>query len=198
MNKANRAHYLYVKYRVDVVIYLTLLLAIVIGCSSAKMFAAEAVSSVVATLADSRYAAEPPSDGFLPEQADTVDVDVSSVGLEIGDLYEVRNAQNYFGPIVLTGVYDGNPISLPMTGMEPAQPIGPGLIEPSEFTGTEFNVFVIRKIEGDPTNTDLESISATEADNRLFFVVVALCAVVIAITLGLILARKKPKDFPSG
>lgn len=77
--------------------------------------------------------------------ADTIEADVSSV-LNNGDVYQVRNAQNYFASPVASGIYHGNLLTLPMTGLEPAQPIGSGLIESSEYTGPEFNVFVLIKI----------------------------------------------------
>ena len=77
------------------------------------------------------------------ESADTVNVDVSSI-LTKGAAYEVRNAQNYFSSPVLSGVYNGEALSLPMDGLLPAQPIGdPGAIAPSEYTGKQFNVFVL-------------------------------------------------------
>lgn len=75
---------------------------------------------------------------------DWVQVDLSQV-LEVGDLYLVRNAQNYFGPPVAGGVYAGSPVVLPMAGLIPAQPVAPGVIEPSEYTGKEFNAFVLVK-----------------------------------------------------
>ncbi len=53
----------------------------------------------------------------------TVSVDVSSI-LTVGASYEVRNAQNFFGPPVLSGVYAGGLLTLPMTGLTVAAPIG--------------------------------------------------------------------------
>jgi MYXO-CTERM domain-containing protein len=74
---------------------------------------------------------------------DTVDVDVGTV-LVPGTPYEVRNAQNYFGAPVASGTYSGGAIALPMSaGSNPAAPIGPGLLEPAENTGKQFNVFVL-------------------------------------------------------
>ena len=76
--------------------------------------------------------------------ASTVNVDLSGL-LNPGDVYEVRNGQNYFAPPVVSGTYNGGQVTLPMTGLEPAQPIGSGWIEPSEYTGPGFNVFVLAK-----------------------------------------------------
>ena len=76
-------------------------------------------------------------------QADTVDVDVGSV-LAAGVPYEVRSAQDFFGPPVATGNFDGKPITLPMTGTAVAQPIGAaGAILPQELPGKDFQVFVL-------------------------------------------------------
>ena len=76
-----------------------------------------------------------------------VSVDLSSV-LSVGDSYEVRNAQNYFGSPVKTGVYGGGTVSLPMTGLAPAAPVG---WPTPASTGPEFNVFVVRRVSGSTT-----------------------------------------------
>jgi parallel beta-helix repeat protein len=70
-----------------------------------------------------------------------VAVDISSV-LEQGAAYEVRNAGDFLAAPVLSGVYDGRPVELPMTGLTVAVPNGP-LLTPSP-TGPTFNVFVIQ------------------------------------------------------
>jgi len=44
----------------------------------------------------------------------TVNVDVSSV-LSVGDVYIVQNAQDFYGPSVLSGTYSGGTIAVPMT-----------------------------------------------------------------------------------
>ena len=74
--------------------------------------------------------------GWLP----SVKADLSSV-LTVGTAFEVRNAQNFFGAPVVSGVYDGNPVTLPMLGLTAADPIGQG-IAPAP-TGPEFNAFVV-------------------------------------------------------
>jgi hypothetical protein len=70
----------------------------------------------------------------------SVTVDVSSV-LTPGAAYEVRNAQDFFAPPVLSGVFDGEPLVLPMTGLTVAAPNGPLLTPPP--TGPTFNVFIL-------------------------------------------------------
>jgi hypothetical protein len=60
--------------------------------------------------------------------------------LKPGARYEVRNAQDFFAPPVLSGTYDGQPLRLPMYGLGVAQPIGSSGLQP---TGPGFNVFVL-------------------------------------------------------
>lgn len=71
---------------------------------------------------------------------DTISVDVSAV-LTKGESYEVRNAVDYFAAPVASGVFDGEPIELPMTLLTVAPPNGPLLTPPP--TGPTFNVFVL-------------------------------------------------------
>jgi hypothetical protein len=74
------------------------------------------------------------------DNLDTVTADVSSV-LTAGAAYEVRNAQDFFGPPVLSGVFEGQPLELPMRGLTVAAPNGPMLT--ARPTGPTFNVFVL-------------------------------------------------------
>jgi hypothetical protein len=74
----------------------------------------------------------------------TVGVDMSTV-LSTGTLYEVRNAQDFFAVPVLSGVYAGGTLSLPMTGLTVAAPIGGRTPAP---TGPEFNAFVLLSFPG--------------------------------------------------
>jgi hypothetical protein len=68
-----------------------------------------------------------------------VSVDLGAV-LASGAEFEIRNAQDFFGPPVVTGTYDGNPVSIPMTGLSVAAPVGWPAPPP---TGPEFNAFVV-------------------------------------------------------
>lgn len=55
--------------------------------------------------------------------------------------YEIRNAQNFFGPAVLSGTYDGSStLQIPMNGLAPAAPVG---LAAPPATGPEFQVFVV-------------------------------------------------------
>jgi hypothetical protein len=69
-----------------------------------------------------------------------VSVDVSSV-MATNTPFEVRNAQDFFAPPVLSGVFNGQPLNLPMTGLTVAVPNGPMLTPPP--TGPAFNVFIL-------------------------------------------------------
>src|SRR5262249_4276111 len=83
-----------------------------------------------------------------PNQS-SVSVDLSSF-LSTGTAYEIRNAQDFFGAPVLTGTYNGGSVSLPMTGLSVASPIGWGA---PVATGPEFNVFVVLPVLGAPAPT---------------------------------------------
>ncbi len=52
-----------------------------------------------------------------------VEVDVSAT-LQRGARFEVRNARDFYGQPVLSGVYDGAPLNLPMAGSQPAPEFG--------------------------------------------------------------------------
>src|SRR5262249_31417642 len=69
----------------------------------------------------------------------TVDVDLSSI-LAPGASYVLINAQDPFASPVLSGTYDGNPVSVPMTGLTVATPIGVAAPAP---TGPQFNAFIL-------------------------------------------------------
>jgi hypothetical protein len=70
-----------------------------------------------------------------------VPVDLSGV-VQVGDVYEIRNVQNFFGAAVATGTYGGGPVDVPMSGVTPVPPIG-GSPTPPPQTGPDFGVFVV-------------------------------------------------------
>lgn len=77
------------------------------------------------------------------EGLDTVNVDLSGV-LQPGTVFELRHAANLAAAPVVTGTYDGTAITVPMTNLPVAQPIGePQAIDPSETPGRDFAVFVL-------------------------------------------------------
>lgn len=112
---------------------------------------------------NSNYSAQPPNElkifirpnQYEPGRAniivynwkrqDRVEVDLRSV-LKTGEPYVVFNVQDFLGEPVLTGVFDGRPVSLPMVGLRVAVPVGRGAAP--QFTGPEFAVFVVRTSAG--------------------------------------------------
>ena len=71
----------------------------------------------------------------------TVPVDLSGV-VRVGDAYEIRNVQDFFGAPVASGTYGGSPVDVPMTGVTPVVPIGSSPTPPPQ-TGPDFGVFVV-------------------------------------------------------
>ncbi|MCX7642302.1 MAG: right-handed parallel beta-helix repeat-containing protein [Armatimonadetes bacterium] len=71
----------------------------------------------------------------------SVSVDLSSV-LPVGTPYEIKNVQDYFGEPVVSGVYKGGLVVLPMTNLSVAKPIGWNEVLGPQ-TWPEFNVFVV-------------------------------------------------------
>ncbi len=97
---------------------------------------------------------------FNWDKKSTVAADLSAA-LAVGQAFEVRNAQDFFGAPVLTGTYAGGSITLPMSGLTVAAPIG-GIAPPP--TGPEFNVFVVLPLAGAPTcSFTLGALSASTA-----------------------------------
>ncbi|TMC55083.1 MAG: hypothetical protein E6J20_01180 [Chloroflexi bacterium] len=74
------------------------------------------------------------------DQAATVLVDLSSI-LQLSDSFEVHNVQDFFGPAVVKGRYNGGSVQLPMAGIQPPAPIGRSSLSP--VTGPTFNAFVL-------------------------------------------------------
>ncbi|MGE0361761.1 MAG: IPT/TIG domain-containing protein [Vicinamibacterales bacterium] len=71
----------------------------------------------------------------------SVPVDLATV-LPVGTPFEMRDAQNFYGPPVTAGVYAGGTITVPMAGLTPAPVIGTVPI-PARHTGPEFGTFVL-------------------------------------------------------
>lgn len=78
---------------------------------------------------------------FNWDNLDTVQVDVANA-LKVGEEYEVRDVQNYFGPAVVKGTCDGKPIELPMNLTAVAEVVG---TYHADFAHTpkEFGAFVL-------------------------------------------------------
>jgi hypothetical protein len=84
---------------------------------------------------------------FNWNRADSVQIDISKSGLQIGDHYEIHSAQNYFRDVQV-GTYDGKPIRVSMVDRSVAEPSGAA---PPPSTFPEFGAFVIRKSTGAAT-----------------------------------------------
>jgi hypothetical protein len=72
----------------------------------------------------------------------SVPVDLSASGIKVGDTYQIRDAENWYGGPVVSGVYNGSPVSILMTGLTVVQPFGSVPYQPSH-TAPRFGVFVL-------------------------------------------------------
>ena len=79
-----------------------------------------------------------------------VSVDLTGTGLNIGDAFEIRDVQNYWVPVV-SGVYEGGTVSIPMTGLAIAPPVGNVPIVP-EHTGPELGAFIVKRANTAPVS----------------------------------------------
>lgn len=59
-----------------------------------------------------------------------------------GAAFEIRDAQNYFGPPLVTGTFDGTPVTIPLRAGPVAQALGE-IPSPPKHTDARFNVFVV-------------------------------------------------------
>ncbi len=71
----------------------------------------------------------------------TVQVNIASTGIAVGQTYTIRTAQNYYGKTI-TGTYNGGPISIPMSGWGVAAPHGAA---PARSALPEFGAFIITR-----------------------------------------------------
>ncbi|MBF0388118.1 MAG: cadherin-like domain-containing protein, partial [Candidatus Omnitrophica bacterium] len=79
--------------------------------------------------------------------------------LKPGDTYELRNAQDYFGDVI-TGTYNGGPITVPMTGRTVAKPVM-GTAQASTFP--EFGAFVLIKTSVAANAPPMVTLSASKS-----------------------------------
>lgn len=75
------------------------------------------------------------------DRRDSVDMDLSKV-LKQGDQFRIVSAQNFFGPTISEGQYDGNLVPLSMKPTTAAQPVGMPAY-PLPATMPDFGVFVV-------------------------------------------------------
>jgi len=84
---------------------------------------------------------------------DAVEVDLSVMNPQPGDRWTLRNVQNYFEEFE-TGIWDGRPLKVRMTGWTAAAPVGEeGPLRPATFP--EFGVFVLTLERGTARKTAL-------------------------------------------
>ena len=74
----------------------------------------------------------------------TVPVNLSGV-LSPGDQYVIQDAQNFYGPAVASGTYTGSPVSIKMTGLTKATPVG---FAAPAHTAPQFGTFVVLPVSG--------------------------------------------------
>ena len=84
---------------------------------------------------------------FNWDQLPAVSVDLSSV-LSPGDQYVIQDAQNFYGPAVASGMYSGGTVSISMTGLTKATPIG---FAAPAHTAPIFGTFVVLPVGIPPT-----------------------------------------------
>lgn len=77
----------------------------------------------------------------------SVAVDLSSV-LSPGDQFVIQDAQNFYGPPVMSGTYSGTPVTLRMTGLTKAAPVG---FAPPAHTAPQFGTFVVLPVGAAPS-----------------------------------------------
>jgi hypothetical protein len=83
-----------------------------------------------------------------PLSSTTVTLNLSSA-LANGDTFELHNAQDYYGPLVASGTYNG-PISINMTTLKVATPVAYGSMPNSTplaqmTSGPQFGAFILIK-----------------------------------------------------
>jgi hypothetical protein len=69
----------------------------------------------------------------------SVQVDLSSV-LAVGDQFVIQDAQNFFGPAVVSGTYAGGTVTIPMEGLAKELPIG---FATPAHTAPGFGTFIV-------------------------------------------------------
>jgi len=83
------------------------------------------------------------------EELDNVLVDISDLGLDEGEIFEVRDVENFYGPAVLTATYShqNSSILLPMNLIAIAPIVGDMSHMPTDLTHTDkkFATFVVLK-----------------------------------------------------
>ncbi|MGD0774097.1 MAG: malectin domain-containing carbohydrate-binding protein [Candidatus Solibacter sp.] len=105
----------------------------------------------------------------------SVTVGISAAGLATGQSYEIRDVQNFFGNPVAQGTYTGQPVTIPMSGLTMAQPVG----APVQLvhTAPQFGAFVVLPVGATATSTTTVSLSPgtstlTNGQTQQFYAIV--------------------------
>ncbi len=72
----------------------------------------------------------------------SVAVDLSGSGMSVGQSFQIRDAENWYNGPVVSGTYNGSPVSIPMSGLQVAQPVG-SVPYPPSHTAPQFGAFVL-------------------------------------------------------
>jgi hypothetical protein len=80
-----------------------------------------------------------------------VDINLAAAGLAPGAVYEIRDAQDYFGAPVLSGTYGGGSVAVPMTRTTVSRTIGDVATPP--HTTSEFGAFIVLPLDQPPPAT---------------------------------------------
>ena len=90
------------------------------------------------------------------ENLAAVQVDLTPSGLPHGHLYEIRDSQNFFAAPIAAGIWNGTPVTIPLTSAAVAPIYGNVTHYINRHTSAQFNAFVLIPVEppsppGEPT-----------------------------------------------
>ena len=83
---------------------------------------------------------------FNWDRKSEVSVNLAEAGLAVGDRFEIRDVQNYFGKPAAEGTYKGGTIDLPMDMTEISTPVG-GVPSAPKHTLPEMGTFIVLRGE---------------------------------------------------
>lgn len=71
-----------------------------------------------------------------------ISLNLASTGIQPGAPFQIRDAENWFGAPVVSGIYTSDPVTIPMSNLQVVQPVGTVPYPPSH-TAPQFGVFVL-------------------------------------------------------